>query len=1537
MPNATDTRKPINFSSRKGSAAMRIKPKFSSRLFALATGVALTGLGVPTANALTLSDSPLFLAANAEPLTMIVMSKDHQLFYKAYTDWGDLDGDNAPDTTYKHSISYYGYFESDTCYDYNASATPPRFEPKAKSTTKYCDTVAGSWSGNFLNWATMARMDIVRKVLYGGYRSTDTASESVLERTLITTDAHSFAKFYSDSAELPKLTPFSGSSVTNGITVCNTTYYSGASDSQSVTSPPLMRVVKGDFRYWAANERWQCTWDDERGDNDNGTHTDPNRTTDGLQDGTAGPDFQVRTKVCVNSNDANGNSLLESNCKQYPSTNFKPTGLLHTFGEDGKALFGLLTGSFQKNKSGGVLRKNIASFANEVNAATNGTFTGVDGIVKTINTFRISRYHYGTGNNDGLYNTTDSCSWGLSSFTDGNCSNWGNPISEMYLEAVRYFAGQTATTAFEAPNDGTTYISGLTTAGWSSPITTAKSNWCASSNIIVLNASEISYDSDSLNMSGLNGTPNATTLTNTIGSATVGANPVENDPPISGHSFFVGENGTDNNQLCTAKSVTNLGDVKGTCPGSPRLSGTYSIAGISYWAHTTDVLPGVTGDATDTGQKLNTYGVQLSANLPKIDIPVPSSTTGQVVSILPACRNTSLDPDANCAIVDFKILSQSSTATTATGTFYVNWEDSEQGGDFDQDMKGTIQYTVNSVANTVSVTTDVNAQSTPNAMAFGYVISGTTKDGFHAHSGINNYNYNDPDAAITDCAANCNMADAATSYTYTLGTSSASFLKDPLWYAAKWGGFKDSDSNSYPNLATEWDAQNNQTGYSGSDGIPDNYFLVTNPAGLVQSLNNTFTKILKDTATGAAVAVNTASLNTESAVYQARFTSATWTGQLLAKRIDPVTGVVSNPTTCTVAGGCYWDAAAKVSAQNWDSGRQIITWDGTQGTAFRWLSLTAGQQSTLNAGGADTFGADRLKYLRGDSSRESQLTAPSFRARDGGNKLGDLIDSAPTYLGAPPFMYPDTFEDPTGNTKKYSDFRIAKRNRTPMIYVGGNDGMLHGFNACVTTSFPGCSTAADHGTERIAYVPASVYPNLTDLSNPSYGHRYYVDLTPTVGDVFGTFGTTKCGAGTECWRTILIGGLRAGGKGYFALDITDPSSFSEASAAQIAKWEFTDAADLGYTFSEVTIAKLRTGATTYQWVAVFGNGYNSTNGHAVLYLVDAITGTLIQKIDTDAGSDNGLSSPTIADVDGDFIGDIIYAGDLKGNLWKFTPDAAGTWDTYYKAGTTRKPLFAANDGTSLTTVAQPITSPPEIGMHPDGENGYMVYFGTGKYVETGDKTPSSSPIHSFYGIWDKHTNPTGGTPVARSSLLQQTITEYTDSSVIYRRVSTNTIQWDGITYVGPTIGTHKGWFVNLLTNDSDGINANNRGEMVIFRPILRSGRVIFTTLVPQDQKCSSGGFSWLMELDYKNGGALPYDVFDINGDGYFNSSDRAGGNIVSGVQTGTGITPTVTIIENKTDNTEKKLVTGTSASVATISENPGPTSDARRRSWRQIK
>lgn len=788
--------------------------------------------------------------SGAKPLTMLVMGNDHQLFYKAYNDWSDLDGDSSIENTYKHSFDYYGYFDSYKCYAYDA--TNSRFEPKAITANKYCTGSSGSyWSGNFLNWASMTRMDIMRKVLYGGKRSTDTASATVLERVHLPTDAHSFAKFYV-SSDIKDLTPFNIPS----ITMCNTSYDSAASlESQDSTAPPLLRAAAGNYLLWAANERWQCTWSTERTNASNGFMTDPVKATVGLP--TTAPDYVVRVESCVSG------LIGTEKCRTYPDGNLKPTGLLHDYGESDQIQFGLLTGSYKKNKSGGVIRKDISTFTDEVNHASNGTFTSVAGIVNTINKFRIHGYLYGDTNSDGLYNNTDTCPWGESEFAEGNCSNWGNPATEMYLEAVRYFAGLNRTNAFSAnTNDDTSYISGLTNiTSWTDPLTSA--NYCASCNIIVLNTSDFSYDSDSLSLTGLNGSPTLNTYTDNVG--------VKEGLTAAGSTWFVGENGTDNNQLCTAKSVTAMSSLKGSCPNSPRLEGSFQIAGIAHYAHTQDIRS-LTGN-----QKVQTHAVALSPATPQLKIPVQDSSgnfiASKFINIIPACNNKSTTDLAgaslpgNCSIVDFKITTSFTKGIggTAYGIALVVWEDTEQGGDYDQDMLGFIRYDITPTQITIS--TQSFTQSTGHSMGFGYIIGGTTDDGFHAHSGINAYTYDDPNVLLSDCSAGCNLG-AITGQTYSIGTASASPLKDPLWYAAKWGGFTDIDGNNEPSNTLEFDAIINSTGASGSDSIPDNYFLSQDPSQIETQLNKVLSQISNRRAAGTAAAVITNTVTSTSLVAQ---------------------------------------------------------------------------------------------------------------------------------------------------------------------------------------------------------------------------------------------------------------------------------------------------------------------------------------------------------------------------------------------------------------------------------------------------------------------------------------------------------------------------------------------------------------------------------------------------------------------------------------------------------------------------------------------
>jgi len=155
--------------------------------------------------------APPFIAADAPPLVMLVLERDHKLYYEAYNDATDLDGDGQLDIGYKDAINYFGYFDSDKCYTYDSSGArfvPSRFAPNAYavSPNHYCGGT-DEWSGNFLNWLSMARMDVIKRVLYGGHRSTDTTSETVLEGVYIPQDAHSWGKEYAGS-DTRQLTPF---------------------------------------------------------------------------------------------------------------------------------------------------------------------------------------------------------------------------------------------------------------------------------------------------------------------------------------------------------------------------------------------------------------------------------------------------------------------------------------------------------------------------------------------------------------------------------------------------------------------------------------------------------------------------------------------------------------------------------------------------------------------------------------------------------------------------------------------------------------------------------------------------------------------------------------------------------------------------------------------------------------------------------------------------------------------------------------------------------------------------------------------------------------------------------------------------------------------------------------------------------------------------------------------------------------------------------------------------------------------------------
>jgi type IV pilus assembly protein PilY1 len=325
--------------------------------------------------------------------------------------------------------------------------------------------------------------------------------------------------------------------------------------------------------------------------------------------------------------------------------------------------------------------------------------------------------------------------------------------------------------------------------------------------------------------------------------------------------------------------------------------------------------------------------------------------------------------------------------------------------------------------------------------------------------------------------------------------------------------------------------------------------------------------------------------------------------------------------------------------------------------------------------------------------------------------------------------------------------------------------------------------------------------------------------------------------------------LNAGGRSIYALDVTDPGSFSESNVL----WEFdaSDDANLGLTFSRPQIGVLESG----QWVAVFGNGYNSPGGGSYLFIVDLATGALLQRLtarDVAGDENNGLSTPVLIDKDANGFIDTAYAGDLQGFLWKFDLGGASSADWNVANNVA---LFRGIYGGR----GQPITAQPKVAGHPS--SGRLILFGTGRYLTNSDVYDMTR--QSYYGIWD---NDTFTTRALRSNLQPQTFDLQEEASGrMVRSVSSNTVDW----------GTRRGWYIDLL----DGAGGTGEiGERVVNTSLVIRDLVLFSTIIPSTDPCDPGGTSWLMALKVDTGGSFSRALFDLDGNGEFDSvvEDDAG-------------------------------------------------------------
>lgn len=1416
---------------------------YASRISTLFATAAAVLLSVPAhALELNLPDAPLFLSPSVPPLNMLVIGRDHKLYYEAYNDYTDLDGDGTLDLRFKPSIAYYGYFDSAKCYLYDSGAK--RFNPtRLAGAGNTCTAVSEEWSGNFLNYLTTARIDALRKVLYGGRRSVDTATTTVLERTHLPQDAHSWGKEYSSaSVDGYDITQYSSLSLPSSDTrhlFANTTELNGNGE-------PLLRILESRTERiwnWVSIERPVAGREVLQ--------------TDGSRLDVTPTDYSVRVAVCVDN-------LREDNCKAY-GNNYKPIGLLQEFGENDSMYFGLITGSYQKNTSGGVLRRRMDSIRDEIN--TDGTFktAAADaGIIATLNRMRVTgfggNYQYKCGF-DAAARTID----------EGECQMWGNPIAEMMYEGLRYFAGQGAPTsdyriAFGAGEESELAGGGLPVErDWSNPYRigtetdTDKYPYCAKPFQTVVSDINPSYDTDQLPGTGFGsfggdtlGGMNVSALGQTIWNTEVGGT----------QSIFIGDVNGLTDGAPTPKNVSSFGNIRGLSPEEPTKRGGYYAASVAYHGRVTDI------SAAKDDQNVQTFSVALASPLPKIEIKVSETKKVTLVPFAKSVRGSGITPDDGAfqptdQIVDFYV----ETLTDKSGTFRVNFEDVEQGADHDMDAIVVYDYTVNDDG-TVTVKLKSEYAFGGITQHMGYVISGTTRDGVYLEvldkrdgdvAGDVDYRLDTPKeftstppaptgTGLPRADGRWNDGQALpyeTSRTFTAGSSSgATLLKDPLWYAAKWGGFKDSDGDKKPDLQEEWDLDRTGAGAN----VPDNYFLVTNALKLSEQLRQAFQDILAQSGAAAAASVNSGSITTTTRVYRAKFDSSTWTGELSSFAFDDK-GKLRQTSA--------WDASKKLPAFGT---RQIFTVNtsapagGKPAVPFRWESLDDTRKGQLSS--VEKEQKDFIDYLRGNDKLEG---ATGLRPR-GTSKIGDIISSAPLYVGAPRSRYQDIM--PEGAS--YREYARKYRNRRDLVYVGANDGMLHAFDAGGAVGGVTSDEDTDGGREVFAFIPKTVFRNLKELPKRTYKHRYYVDGSPNSNDVY--FGGD--------WRTVLVGGLNQGGQGIYALDITDPAKLASAEAnnQSIYLWEFTDAndEDLGFTYSQPAIVRLQNGV----WAAVFGNGYNNTapdanpskTGNAVLYVVNIETGGIIRKFDTGVGKSaegandkpNGMATPVMVDTDGDRVIDHAYAGDLMGNLWKFDLRSSNDkeWDFAFKDGNVPKPLFQATS--TAGNVPQPITVRPEVTRGPFGA-GVMVLFGTGKFLESTDTTvPTGTRVaQSLYGLLDNNTFTSSDRIVDRKTLTVQSITAETGGTRPTRTTTNNKLMG-------------RGFYLDLAFGTND---TSYKGERSVTDPLIRGDRVIFTTLIPNSQACTFGGGSWLMVLDLLSGSRLPEMPLDRDGDGDIDKDD----------------------------------------------------------------
>ena len=776
-----------------------------------------------------------------------------------------------------------------------------------------------------------------------------------------------------------------------------------------------------------------------------------------------------------------------------------------------------------------------------------------------------------------------------------------------------------------------------------------------------------------------------------------------------------------------------------------------------------------------------------------------------------------------------------------------------------------------------------------------------------------------PNSNVAGGAAGAKRGQTISTYWVDVVERNDLFAKttNQFYNATKYGGYAipDSDWGSSGNAArpsATWFTNNQGTwssatqnvktvtglGGTGDYFLPNNMYLANNGQKMIDGLNAAFAKIADNlTGSGSSLAANSTKLDTGTTTYQATYVSGEWKGNLRAFTVNPSTGAIATTES--------WDAAVQLPAH---AARIIKTCKDTcTGEAdkidFKTANVTTAQRTAL--GGTTAVQDGLINYLRGSDALEVRRGG-TLRTR--ATPLGDIINSQPVFVSAPDpnLLFNKSF---TGSSSYFS-FAASKSTRKRRIYVAANDGMLHGFNAEATAA----TGEPSPGQETFAYLPnAVILRNLKNLSTTTYGsttaHQFYNDGELTVADVYLS-GYDSC-SGETCWRTVLVGTTGRGpAKAVYALDVTDP-----ADVKLLWERDATDSDYIGQIVGKPVISQTANGT----WSVLIGNGYNSTHNRPALLKINVQTGDLAAYETTGSASNDGLAPPAVwINNPSENIGTEAYAGDLNGNVWKFSI-----------SGTTGTLLYVAKNASGGT---QPITAGMIAGKNPNNktESEVWIFFGTGLSLQDFSPGTTTNPnVQTWYGLIVQGTNAVTSAS-SRTNLKQRTI------AVQFAADATRPVATRGIsTATADDMASKKGWYIDLLKpNAADSTMPFAQGERMV-TPNQFQGRLLLgTSRVPADSAtfdaCDPSGTGWIMAIDPFTGVPPRTNFFDVNSDGSFNNTDNAGGG--SYVTAGVGFTA---IPNNPIFVSNTMLVNFDDASTGSISTR-GSAGDIDRLSWREL-